>query len=319
MQVAWIPTSTPLINADTRIFWQPPQGIFIPVQGGNLPAYPTPTQPSNLTINNPLQAPPIQNMNRVSQIISQNMQTIPNNNNQNSLATFQNGISIINNNQKSNDELKASIQLLIRQLESRQGEQSISAPSQALGIKRRRLYDVINVFESIGCCRKCALDSVIWIGKENIAKAFDFIAKSRKVDDLSKSISDIFPVHQCVGIQNLTTSFILLFFALRTDRLDLRFTAQFFSRNTSRYKTTLCKLYQVAYILAALDLTSKTSHVCEVVIRPDIFGVKTLDLPSNSSAVSIKSLLNGSEDELSSAITKRRNDFRSYYIARLKE
>ena len=218
----------------------------------------------------------------------------------------------------ANDELKASIQMLIKELESRQGEQSISSPSQALGIKRRRLYDIINVFESIGCCRKCALDSIIWIGKSNIKKAFEHVVKCRKVDDISVSISDIFPVHQCVGIQNLTTSFILLFFALRTDKLDLRFTAQFFSRNTSRYKTTLCKLYQVAYILAALDLTSKTSHVCEVIIQPEIFGLTPLNITQSNSSVSIQSLLHGSDDALNSAILKRRKEYESYYIARLK-
>ena len=226
------------------------------------------------------------------------------------------GNDIIN----KSDEFKTSIRLFIQHLELNDGEQSITAPSIALGIKRRRLYDVVNVFESIGCCKKCALDSVIWIGKSNIKHTFDMLIKQKDLYNPKYTLADLFPIDQCIGVSNLTASFVLLFYTLKTDHLDLRYVAHFFSRKSSRYKTTLCKLYQISYILNAIELMNRTSQVCEVVISTEFFKVEIIaDINERSSeCVSIQSLLIGNENEEFDLTMKRRKEFRQYFSESMK-
>ncbi|OHT09044.1 hypothetical protein TRFO_22211 [Tritrichomonas foetus] len=178
---------------------------------------------------------------------------------------------------KNSDDLRASIQVFVKSFESSpKNTQAISSLSSRFAIKRRRLYDVINVFEAIGCCERSDLDAVRWIGKENIITNLNSLRKQRGIDDSTKMLEDLFPVPCCVGISNLTISFLLLFFALKQDRIDLRYVSHFFSRNTARYKTTLCKLYQICYILGSIGVTERTSQVCEVILNRPYFSGESL-------------------------------------------
>lgn len=249
-------------------------------------------------------------------------QTIPTN--------YVDNIEFINSNNNDNfnvecmnksDEFKTSIRLFIQHLELNEGEQSITAPSIALGIKRRRLYDVVNVFESIGCCKKCALDSVIWIGKSNIKSTFEILIKQKNLFNPKNSLADLFPIDQCIGVSHLTTSFVLLFYALKTDHLDLRYVAHFFSRKSSRYKTTLCKLYQISYIMNAIELVNRTSQVCEVVISNGYFNVDIIPDINDTAKdlVSIQSLLINNENEEMDLVMKRRKEFKQYFSENMKQ
>lgn len=201
------------------------------------------------------------------------------------------------NGNKQSDDLRSSIQIFVKTLESSYknkknqtdnsssgtdnsdadyGAQQISTLSSRFAIKRRRLYDVINVFEAIGCCEKSGLDAVRWVGKENIIVNLRSLKIQRGVHDRRKHLDDLFPVPCCVGISNLSISFLLLFFALQQDRVDLRYASQFFSRTTARYKTTLCKLYQICYILGSIGVTSRTAQVCEVILNKPYFDEEVL-------------------------------------------
>jgi hypothetical protein len=132
------------------------------------------------------------------------------------------------------------------------------------GIKQRRLYDVVNVFTAIGCASREGFDQLVWHGRSRIIEELRRAKESCGIDDSSISLSSLFPADNCVGLAPLTTSFLLLFGAMRVDILDLRKVSLFFSRGTVRYKTTLCKLYQIALILGAMDITGRTENVCEV-------------------------------------------------------
>lgn len=200
---------------------------------------------------------------------------------------------------KAPEDLKISIQMLIQELESHPRQTfAITILSQKYMIKRRRLYDVINVFSSIGCCRKSSLDHLIWNGTGMFSTVLSQMKRSRGIDDKTKTLSDLFPVASCIGISNLTVCFLLLFSALKTNHLDLRFVGQLFSRETSRYKTTLCKLYQISYILSSIQITNRTSTVCEVVLLPPYIIDDILpDEPDNKAnhsiiPISIDALLN---------------------------
>lgn len=218
------------------------------------------------------------------------------------------------------DDLKISIQMLINELENSINRvQTIPLLTQRFNIKRRRLYDLINVFSSIGCCKKSGFDHLVWYGKSQLPVQLEKLKKSRHIDDPSYSLEQLFPVTDCIGISNLTVCFLLLFFALKTNCLDLRFVSNLFSRQTSRYKTTKCKLYQISYIFGAVGITNRTNQVCEVILNPPYYNDEIL--PHNEqlpNPFSISSLLNHPTDSSSNNsnayIYKRRKDFHELFV-----
>lgn len=221
------------------------------------------------------------------------------------------------NNESSEkvDEFLESIRLFVQYLEMNDGEQSILNPSIAFGISRRRLYDIINVFESIGCCKKRRCDVVFWIGQSNIKNYFESLIKQRKLDNIDIPLEELFPAEKCIGVSNMTVSLILLFYALKIERLDLRDVAFFFARQTSRYKTTLNKLYQIVHIMSSIELMKKTQQLGEVVISIEHFGFEVVSEDNDQKKVdleSIQSFLNTSKSKLIRNVKKRRNEFKQY-------
>ena len=216
--------------------------------------------------------------------------------------------------EKNNDDLKLSIQMLVQEFEKNPNiSHAITSLSTRYNIKRRRLYDVINVLTSIGCCQKTCLDHVSWLGKPQILIEINKLILEKNIYNENKTLSDLFPVESCIGISNLTICFILLFFAQQINKLDLRFVGQFFSRNTGRYKTTLCKLYQICYILGALGITSRTQTVCEVIMNPPFF-IEELN-SNNNNNLSLDSLLNRPrEKNLPQFFLNRRKEIHDFFL-----
>jgi hypothetical protein len=144
-------------------------------------------------------------------------------------------------------------------------------------VKRRRLYDVVNVFIALGCATRSGIDELVWHGRSRI---FTNLREQRMrlgIDDDRASLSQLFPVDNCVSLTALTSSFLLLFGAVRSETLDLRTVSAFFSRNTARYKSTLCKLYQISLILGALGIIERTEKICEVKLLPPFHELLVTD------------------------------------------
>ena len=139
------------------------------------------------------------------------------------------------------------------------------------GFQRRRLYDVINIFESIGICQKTNVDTIKWLSMSNISPTFLKIQQLSGMHDPNSTINDIFPSLKCISITSLTKSLILCFFVLNKESLNIKSTARFLSRGNGRYKTTLCKLYQITHILEAASILSKTSTPGEVVLNSNFY------------------------------------------------
>ncbi|OHT16430.1 hypothetical protein TRFO_02686 [Tritrichomonas foetus] len=224
---------------------------------------------------------------------------------------------------KVGEDLKSSIQAFVKSFEGdMENTQQISVLSTKFNIKRRRLYDVINVLEAIGCCEKSGLDSVRWYGLNNITVTLDKLKIEKHIHDPLKNLCDMFPVPCCVGISSLTQSFLLMFFALKTDRIDLRYVSQFFSRTTTRYKTTLCKLYQICYILSAIGVTTRTSQVCEITLNSPFYNEEVIeafddDYQKNSNEheeqFAISNLLNHPNKNGINYIHRRREEIKQCY------
>ncbi|OHT11472.1 hypothetical protein TRFO_19119 [Tritrichomonas foetus] len=223
---------------------------------------------------------------------------------------------------KQTDDLKLAIQMLIGDLEqSINKTQAITLLTQKYNIKRRRLYDVINVFSSIGCCNKSGLDHLVWYGKNMLGAKLEQLKEKFQVHNKEMTLQELFPISGCIGISNLTVCFLLLFFALKTNRLDLRFVGNLFSRQTSRYKTTLCKLYQISYILGSIGITNRTNQVCEVVLNDPYYNENIVpdeedDKTENVNPFSISSLLNKPEkpNQIEKYISDRRKEFKDLFI-----
>ena len=220
------------------------------------------------------------------------------------------------------DDLKTSILALIQELESTPYQtKAITQLSDRFGIKRRRLYDVINVYTAIGCCQKSSLDHIIWLGKDKIIPELKKLRKKYRIDDPNLKLDDTYPVSECIGISNLTGFFLLLFFSLKSDKLDIRFAGQFLSRGTGRYKTTLCKLYQISYILSALGVTARSEQVCEVVLDHQFISDEDIYIPPeerqghDDKIMSLDSLLSRPVVQSSdNYIMRRREEIKTCFI-----
>jgi hypothetical protein len=106
---------------------------------------------------------------------------------------------------------------------------------------------------------------------------------------------------------------ILMFPALRTLEINLRELSAFFSRETKRFKTTLCKLYQITLILGALDIMERTAQPCEVTLKAPFTRIILDEDPAQGEeAFAIENLLfrpNLSHED----VAKRREEFQRSY------
>jgi hypothetical protein len=216
-------------------------------------------------------------------------------------------------------DLKEQIVLLIDELDSHQCEPVAIAPLSArFGIKTRRLYDFINILSAIGCCRKSGLGHLIWLGRHQIPPRVSELCKAQGIVDPNLTLSDLFPVSDCVGMANLTQRFMLMFHAVRTNRLDLRFVGNLFSLKTTRYKSTLCKLYQIAFVLCAAGVCDRTSQVCQVVLCKPYIDFPTVEAEKamDDDPTQINSLLNRKkENETTDCALRRRKEMLDLFLA----
>lgn len=168
--------------------------------------------------------------------------------------------------------------------------------SEQFGFKQRRFYEVINVFEAIGCTPKIDDETFIWIGFEQIRFTIERMANEHNVFVAGSSLDDIFNNQGCISVQRVTEEFLLLFVSLEQRKLNLIQAAAFLSRHNEHEKTTRCKLYQVAAILEIAKIIKKTDRPSEFEIHPDYF-ISTSEkiMKRSSDPLSLLSLLNRPE------------------------
>lgn len=207
---------------------------------------------------------------------------------------------------------RESIVQIVDELDEDPGkEHSLTTLFATHTISRRRFYDVINVLVAIGCCRRTRENDIIWVGRWNIEEEMNLMKKAIPIGNDSKNLNELFPADNCVCLTSLTVAFLTLFGTLSSEKLDLREAASFFSRGTERYKTTLCKLYQISLILSALGILERTAQVCEVsILSPykEVLSVGSEEVDQNP--LSISYLLNGPTKNFSALRAKREREYR---------
>jgi hypothetical protein len=206
-------------------------------------------------------------------------------------------------------ELRAAMTSMVLEFEHGQLQtMTIVELSQRFMIKTRRLYDVINVFLALGCCARSGGDGFTWTSLKDSLPRLRELRQSRGIDDPSRNLTDLFPITECVGIANLTIALLLLFYAVRANHLDLRLAARVFSRGTTRFQSTLCKLYQICFVLSTAGIVARTTVSCEVRIMGqwlDYPAVPT-ELNENHAPLSLETLLNHKTPETQFAYKRRR-------------
>jgi hypothetical protein len=170
-------------------------------------------------------------------------------------------------------------------------------------IKRRRLYDVTNIMSAIGCTEQTGPDTIIWGGIHRILPSLAEHKQLSGITNFQLSLEELFPQSNCVGLASLTVALLMLFPAIGTKTLNLRDVSAFFSRDWQRYKTTLCKLYQITLILGALEITERTEVACEVRLRERFATLVDGHEPDNPFA--IETLLNREKE-----FERRKAEFR---------
>ena len=163
------------------------------------------------------------------------------------------------------------IQNFIKFAESKPSQSySITSICEKIGFQRRRFYDVINVLEVAGCCKRINVDTITWFGRSNIRLTMQELVRISGAS-MNMSLSKILPSEKVISIAHLTQIYLLTFSALNKKQLDIRATAQYISRENGRFKTTLCKLYQITHILCSADILIKSDVPSIVSIHDEYF------------------------------------------------
>ena len=214
---------------------------------------------------------------------------------------------------KYSDQFKTSIQSFIQDVENSGSKIiSVSKSCTKYEFQRRRFYDVLNVLEAIGCCNKLNAESVQWLGLSNIPSTLLLLQKSWKVDDVDATLEDIFQTEQSIVISQLTRLFIMCYLVMQSQALDIKQIATFLSRSNQRYKTTLCKLYQITHILEAAGVLHRTMVPCVMVLEQQYFALlESRDFQVfDSHPLSVQNLLNDHKSQaFQEAVERRRLEF----------
>jgi hypothetical protein len=181
------------------------------------------------------------------------------------------------------------------------------------GFQKRRLYDLLCVLCALGCCEKRAVDGLQWYGRARIPSVLLKLQLDAGANSASSSLDFIIGSQHTVSITPLTVQFVLCFLALGMDTLDIRHISRYLARQSRRHKSTLCKLYQIAHILEASGIVSRTDVPGQLTIGRAFFVPVHIDCgggdPRSASAYSIDALLNHPQPMGAMVFEVRRNDF----------
>jgi len=163
-------------------------------------------------------------------------------------------------NEKGDESFRSLIQEFIKHAESTLTEfYSISQICIQFGFQRRRLYDVIHVFETIGMVKKSSVDRFQWFGRNGLKPLTgNFLHADNSFNQLNSP--------SFISMSSLTHALLSSFVFFQKKSLDIKQIAMFLSKYNGRYKTTLCKLYQITHILEAASIVRKSEVPGQITI-----------------------------------------------------
>jgi hypothetical protein len=214
--------------------------------------------------------------------------------------------------------LRTSVRRFVDELERKPGESTkLAVLSRRFQINMRRIYDIVNVFSAVGCCVKSHFEDIVWNGVLRVRTHLRELGDARGIDSPNCTLADLFPATGSVGMARLTTDYLLLYRALGTSHLDLRMVATLLSRGTARFRSTLCKLYQISFILCAAGVTSRTTLICHVALLDKCIDFAIVPTEhAVADPTDYRTLLNRRKDQ--DFVHKRRKEFCQLWSATAK-
>lgn len=148
----------------------------------------------------------------------------------------------------------------------------ITSLCERFGFQRRRFYDVANVLEAAGVCLKKSVDTLTWVGLKNVPYRLHQLWENAKQAGNINKMSSLFNESNSISISKLTESFLTCFFFSKNLTLDIKKIGILLSQESGRYKTTLCKLYQISHILESAGIIIKSANPGELYISSLFFN-----------------------------------------------
>ncbi|KAE9449201.1 hypothetical protein C3L33_18909, partial [Rhododendron williamsianum] len=184
------------------------------------------------------------------------------------------------------------ISIAFLKLYNQDGVDSIGLDDAAnrLGVERRRIYDIVNILESVGVLSKKAKNQYFWRGFGGIPKALDTLKEEALNENLSTSsscLSDYNVSHDYLyeglptsgkdkpsasckvdsrkekSLGLLTQNFIKLFISSKADLMTLDYVAKALLgdiHDPTAMRTKVRRLYDIANVFSSINLIEKTHH-----------------------------------------------------------
>ena len=137
------------------------------------------------------------------------------------------------------------------------------------GFSKRRLYDVINVFEAAGCCSRACHETIKWLGLANALTKFKSQLDLIKIND---DFEKLLPKESSTTFTQLTSLFLLIFAHVHSQVIEYKTAAHIISKFNGKESSILKKLYQIGQILEVGGFISKTGQPGQISLSNDLYS-----------------------------------------------
>ena len=186
--------------------------------------------------------------------------------------------------------------------------------SKRFRVQSRRVYDFFNVFGTLGVCNTENKSSISWVSMKMAMETIKKQYISLECEAQNKSITELFALKQSQGLGSIGLSFLLLYFYLNTQVLNIHDVSALFLPMAFDRKSLERRLYLV---LSMFDLVGFVKHsqrtgdyTILIDMKPIIYeGMKRIQTECKSPCSVLSLLSKVSEPYMEHIFETRRKQF----------